>query len=172
VLDLLQLKKGETLLLHGGAGVVGSMGVQLALLRGAAVVATASAQNQDMLKALGAIPVTYGEGLVGRVRALNKRIDAVFDAAGKGALPDSIELRGDKSRIITIADPAAFKLGIPFSTGRAEMRNTDVLNTMADLASRKKITVEVAETVPLAQAAQAHAHLEKSHKAGKIVLVA
>ena len=68
--------------------MVGSAGIQLARLRGAHVIATGGAGNQERMAALGATPVVYGTGLVGRVRALGRPIDAVFDAAGKGALPD------------------------------------------------------------------------------------
>jgi NADPH:quinone reductase-like Zn-dependent oxidoreductase len=149
---------------------VGSVAVQLARLRGAQVIATGSAANQALLASLGATPVVYGDGLVARVRALGAPVDAVFDAAGKGALPDSIELRGGKTRIVTIADPAAHQLGIPFSAGTAEMRNVAVLRTIAELATSGKVTVAVAEVLPLAKAARAHAIMEKSHAPGKIVL--
>lgn len=170
VLDALAVQRGETLLVHGGAGVVGSIAVQLARLRGANVIATGSAANQALLTSLGATPVVYGDGLVARVRALGAPVDAVFDAAGKGALPDSIELRGGKTRIITIADPAAHQLGIPFSAGTAAMRNVAVLRTVADLVTSGKLAVAVAEAMPLADAARAHALIEKSHAPGKIVL--
>ena len=170
VLDALQLKTGETLLLHGGAGVVGSAGIQLARARGVNVVATGSAATQDFIRSLGATPVTYGAGLVQRVRALGKTIDAVFDAAGKGALPDSIELRGGKSRIVTIADMAAASLGIPFSAGTAAGRTEAGLRTIAAQAERKELQIPVASTLPLTQAAEAHALAEKSHAPGKIVL--
>jgi len=170
VLDALAVQRGETLLVHGGTGVVGRVAVQLARLRGAQVIATGSAANQALLASLGATPVVYGDGLVARVRALGKPVDAVFDTAGKGALPDSIELRGGKTRIVTIADPAAQQLGIPFSAGSTEMRNVAVLRTIAELAASGKVTVAVAEVLPLAEAARAHALIEKSHAPGKIVL--
>ena len=149
---------------------MGSVAVQLARLRGARVIATGSAANQALLASLGATPVVYGDGLVARVRALGAPVDAVFDAAGKGALPDSIELRGGKTRIVTIADPSAQQLGIPFSAGTAAMRNVAVLRTMAELTASGKVTVAVAEVLPLAEAARAHALIEKSHAPGKIVL--
>jgi NADPH:quinone reductase-like Zn-dependent oxidoreductase len=139
-------------------------------LRGARVIATGSAANQALIASLGATPVVYGDGLVARVRALGTPIDAVFDAAGKGALPDSIELRGGKTRIITIADPAARQLGIPFSTGSVAMPNVAALRIVAELAASGKVTVPVAEVLPLAQAARAHVLIENSHAPGKIVL--
>ena len=170
VLEALRLQKGETLLVHGGAGVVGNMGVQLALLRGAQVIATAAEANHATLRALGATPLKYGERLVERVRALGKPIDAVFDAAGKGALPDSITLRGGTSRIITIADAAAFKLGVVFSAGTPAMRSVAILHTVGALVSEGKVTVKIAATMPLADAAKAHALMDSSRPSGKIVL--
>jgi NADPH:quinone reductase-like Zn-dependent oxidoreductase len=147
------------------------MGVQLALLRGATVIATAADKNHPALKALGAIPMAYGDGLVARVRALGKRIDAVFDAVGKGALPDSIELRGGTSRIVTIADPAASKYGVTFTGGpQPEASTVAALKTIAELASQKKVTVQISETLPLADAAKAHGDLEKKQQPGKVLL--
>ena len=170
VLDALALQRDETVLIHGGAGGVGRVAVQLARARGARVIATGSAANQALLTSLGATPVVYGEGLVARVRALGVPVDAVFDAAGKGALPDSITLRGGKTRIVSIADPAARQLGITFSAGSAATSNAGVLRPIAELAASGKLTVAVAETLPLAEVARAHTLVSKSHAPGKIVL--
>lgn len=88
VLALLGVRSGETLLVHGAAGVVGATAVQLAVAAGAEVVGTASPANHGYVRSLGATPVAYGEGLVGRVRAVAPRgVDAVFDAAGKARCP-------------------------------------------------------------------------------------
>ena len=95
VLDALGVGEGDTLLLHGAAGVTGAVGVQLAVTRGATVIGTASPGNHDYLRSLGAIPVAYGAGLADRVReAAPRGIDAVYDAAGAGDLEVSIDLRG------------------------------------------------------------------------------
>src|SRR5207245_2196133 len=107
VLEALAVQRGGMRLVHGGAGVVGSVAVQLARLRGARVIATGSAANQALLASLGATPVVYGDGLVARVRALGAPVDAVFDAAGKGALPESIELGGGQARLVTVAASCA-----------------------------------------------------------------
>ena len=116
VLNMLEVARDDTVLIHGAAGGVGTVAVQLAVARGATVIGTASEPNHDYLCEIGATPVVYGEGLIDRVRAVAPDgIDAVFDAAGQGALPDSIELRSGTSRIVTIADPAAFRLGVTFS---------------------------------------------------------
>lgn len=170
VLELLAVKRGDTLLVHGGAGVVGSVGIQLALLRGAKVIGTASTENQGMLASLGATPLVYGAGLPARVRALGLPIDAVFDAAGRGALPDSMELRGGKTRIVTIADSTATTLGIPFSSGQAKDRSVLLLEEAGKLAAGGKLAIDVAATFPLADAAKAHALGDGKHRPGKILL--
>src|SRR3954451_13282991 len=118
VLNLLEVAAGETVLMHGASGAVGTVAIQLATARGARVIATASPSNQDYLTSLGASATVYGEGLVERVRALAPDgVDAVFDLAGKGALEDSIALRGGTTRIVTIADSRAQQLGVTFSGG-------------------------------------------------------
>lgn len=171
-LNLLDLKSGETLLIHGAAGAVGTVAVQLARRAGVTVIGTAGAGNQDGLRELGAIPTTYGDGLVERVRALAPQgIDAVFDAAGHGALPASVELRGGTTdRIVTIADGAAFDMGITFSSGGGGDRNTDVLTTVGDLVAAGDVTLHTARLFPLADAAAAQQESEVGHGRGKIVL--
>src|SRR3954447_21098480 len=138
VLDLLGVTAGETVLMHGAAGAVGTLAVQLATARGARVIATAGPANQDYLTSLGATAILYGEGLVERVRALAPDgVDAVFDLAGKGALEDSITLRGGTERIVTIADFRAEQLGITFARGSAGP-STDPLAAVAQDAATGK----------------------------------
>jgi NADPH:quinone reductase-like Zn-dependent oxidoreductase len=168
VLDLLGLASGETILIHGAAGAVGTLAVQLAVARGATVIGTASAANHEYLRTLGAIPTGYGDGLVERVRALAPQgVDAVFDIAGKGALPASIELRGGTDRIVTIADPAAESLGIPFSSGGGSAPD---LGALAERAARGELITAISGTYPLAEAATAHRVIEAGHARGKVVL--
>ncbi|WP_030353312.1 NADP-dependent oxidoreductase [Streptomyces scopuliridis] len=173
VLDELALRDGETLLLHGAAGTVGSVAAQLATARGAIVIGTASPANHEYVRSLGAIPVTYGDGLVERVRSVAPQgVDAVFDAAGKGALPDSIELRGGTTdRIVTIADPAAAELGVAFSSGgTAPERKRAGLAENARLAAEGALRLRIARTFPLAEAAQAQQTSEDGHANGKLVI--
>ena len=171
VLGLLEVTQGDTLLIHGAAGGVGTVAVQLAVARGAIVIGTASEANHDYLRELGATPVLYGEGLVDRVRAAAPDgVDAVFDAAGRGALPDSIGLRGGTSRIVTIADPAAFGLGIPFSGEAA--RDAGDLAEVARQAADGRLRVTVAETYSLEEAPAAHEAVATGHGRGKVVLLA
>ncbi|MFJ6443172.1 NADP-dependent oxidoreductase [Streptomyces sp. NPDC091649] len=172
VLDELALAEGETLLLHGAGGGVGSVAVQLATARGATVIGTASPANHDYLRVLGAIPVAYGNGLVERVRELAPEgVDAVFDASGRGALPASIELRGGTTdRIVTIADGNAAELGVAFSSGGGGP-SAERLAEHARLAESGELRVEIAQVFPLADAASAHSLSEGGHVRGKLVLL-
>lgn len=170
VLDQLEVTRGDTVLIHGAAGGVGTVAVQLAVARGAGVVGTASEANHGYLRDLGAVPVVYGDGLVEWIRAVAPGgIDAVFDVAGKGALEDSIELRGGRSRIVTIADPAAFGLDIPFSSGRE--RDAEALAELARQAADGRLRLTVAETYPLEEVPAAHEVLDTGHGRGKIALL-
>ncbi|MFE2543493.1 NADP-dependent oxidoreductase [Actinacidiphila glaucinigra] len=173
VLRELDVKKGETVLVHGAAGVVGSLAVQLAVARGAAVIGTASSANHDYLRDLGAVPMAYGEGLVERVRAFAAQgVDAVFDAAGFGALPDSIELRGGTDRIVTIADMSAQQLGVamsPAPTTTPEEIAAVISSQLAGIADGT-LRVRSDSVLPLAEAAKAQQKSEGGHARGKLVL--
>ncbi|MFB7291144.1 NADP-dependent oxidoreductase [Actinacidiphila glaucinigra] len=173
VLRELDVKKGETVLVHGAAGVVGSLAVQLAVARGAAVIGTASSANHDYLRDLGAVPMAYGEGLVERVRAFAAQgVDAVFDAAGFGALPDSIELRGGTDRIVTIADMSAQQLGVamsPAPTTTPEEIAAVISSQLAGIADGT-LRVRSDSVLPLAGAAKAQQKSEGGHARGKLVL--
>jgi NADPH:quinone reductase-like Zn-dependent oxidoreductase len=168
----LGVKEGETLLVHGAAGGVGAIGVQLAVALGATVIGTASEANHEYLRSLGVIPVLYGEGLVDRVRKLAPQgVDAVYDVAGKGALPDSIELRGGTDRILTVADPTAAEHGIPFSSGTGDpVQQSADLAAQLQLAADGKLTLKVAQTFALADAPKAAEISESGHVSGKLVL--
>ncbi|WP_318207974.1 MULTISPECIES: NADP-dependent oxidoreductase [unclassified Streptomyces] len=182
VLDLLGVRAGETLFLHGAAGVVGSVGVQLAVAAGVTVIGSASESNHAYLRALGAIPVAYGEGLAERVRAAAPDgVDAVFDAAGHGVLPVAIELLGGgepgageaaKERIVTIADVDAEKYGIVFSGVLGDPDAVRAgLTAHARGAAAGTLTVRLAETLPLKEAARAQELSESGHARGKLILV-
>jgi NADPH:quinone reductase-like Zn-dependent oxidoreductase len=169
VLDLLNVTAGETVLMHGAAGAVGTLAVQLATARGARVIATAGPANQEYLTALGATATVYGDGLVERVRALAPNgVDAVFDLAGKGALEDSITLRGATTRIVTIADFRAQQLGVTFSRGGQERSAIRLAALAQDAATGKLITTVTA--YPLDQAATAQQVSDTGHVRGKLVL--
>ncbi|MER5580613.1 NADP-dependent oxidoreductase [Streptomyces asoensis] len=169
VLNLLGLAAGETVLMHGASGAVGTLAVQLATARGARVIATAGPANQDYLTSLGATATVYGYGLVERVQALAPDgVDAVFDLAGKGALEDSITLRGGTERIVTIADFGARQLGITFSQGSRERSTARLAALAQDAAAGKLVTTVTAH--PLDRAATAQRVSDAGHVRGKLVL--
>jgi NADPH:quinone reductase-like Zn-dependent oxidoreductase len=174
VLDELQLKDGETLLLHGAAGAVGSIAAQLARTLGATVIGTASPANHDFLRSLGVIPVAYGEGLVDRVRGVAPQgIDAVFDTAGQGGLKESIELRGDTDRIVTIADFSAAELGVAASNGSSASPAEIAagLTNQLQAAAAGNLKVRIAQTFALTDAAKAQELSESGHAPGKVVVL-
>ncbi|MFJ2259891.1 NADP-dependent oxidoreductase [Streptomyces sp. NPDC087844] len=170
VLDLLDVKAGETLLIHGASGALGTVAVQLAVARGAHVTGTAGPANQEYVTSLGATALVYGDGLIERVFALAPHgVDAVLDAAGKGALEDSITLRGGTDRIVTTADFRARELGIVFAEG-PQRRSATRLSEIARQAADGKLVITVGATYPLADAATAQQVSDGGHGRGKLVL--
>ncbi|RSM49991.1 NADPH:quinone reductase [Actinoplanes sp. ATCC 53533] len=169
VLNLLGIAAGETVLMHGAAGGVGTLAVQFATARGARVIATAGPANQEYLVSLGATATPYGEGLVERVRALAPDgVDAVFDLAGKGALEDSIALRGGTERIVTIADFRAHQLGITFASSSQERSAVRLAAVAREAAAGELVTTVAA--YPLDQAATAQQVSDAGHVRGKLVI--
>ncbi|VVJ19858.1 Quinone oxidoreductase (EC [Amycolatopsis camponoti] len=169
VLRLLEVREGETLLIHGASGTVGRFAAQVAVAQGLTVIGTAGSRNLDDLKSLGVVPVLYGDGWLDRVReAAPGPVDAVFDATGHGVLPGSVELRGTKDRIITIADGAAFELDIPFSSGGDQSR--EVLTGIAGWVTDHGLRIAQGKSYPLAEAATAQVESENGHPGGKLTL--
>jgi len=170
-LGLLGVSAGQTLLINGAAGGVGAAAVQFARARDATVIGTSSPANHDFLRSLGATPTTYGTGLVQRVRALAPSgVDRAFDAAGRGALPDLIELAGGPERVLTIADPQAQQHGVRFTVGGGSP-SYQALGEAARLFAQGRFSLPVARTFPLADAPQAHRMSEEGHVRGKLVLL-
>ncbi|GGV12815.1 oxidoreductase [Kitasatospora herbaricolor] len=165
----LKVGAGDTVLVHGAAGGVGTVAVQLARAWGATVIGTASERNHAYLRELGAVPVTYGPGLADRVRALAPQgVDAALDAAGHGALDASVELVADRARIGTITDfQGAQRLGVQFLRGP---RSAARLAELTDLWAAGGLRLEIAETFPLERAAEAHRLVAGGHVRGKVVL--
>lgn len=171
-LNLLKLSEGETLLIDGAAGGVGTVAVQLAVARGLTVIGTASEANHDYLRSLGAVPVRYGDGLADQVRtAAPQGVDATFDASGRGSLATLVELTGGPDRVITIAAPDAADHGVHFTSGRAEESVPGALAEGVALAAEGKLELPVARVYPLAEAGAAQDESEAGHVRGKLILV-
>ncbi|MGW0806092.1 NADP-dependent oxidoreductase [Nonomuraea sp. NPDC002799] len=167
--DGIALAAGETLLVHGAAGSVGTAAVQIARRRGATVIGTAREVNHDYLRDLGAVPVAYGDGLADRVRELAPGgIDAALDGAGGHALEVSIELVKDRGRIVTLVEHGkAAELGVRLVQGE---RSAERLGRYAALYAEGAFVFAVRRTYRLEEAAAAHRESETGHGAGKIVL--
>ncbi|MDI3408186.1 NADP-dependent oxidoreductase [Streptomyces cavernicola] len=162
---------GDTVLINAAAGALGTFSVQLAKAWGATtVIGTASEANHDYLRSLGVIPVTYGEGLAERIRAVAPQgVDAAMDNVGEEALRASAEVVKDKSRIRTmIDDDVASELGIPLLKPH---RSAEQLAELTALYAEGLIRIHLRAAYPLAQAADAHREIETGHGRGKIVLL-
>ena len=171
-LDRLGAGSGSTVLINGASGNVGRAAVQLAVARGARVIGTGSPTTHDSLRSLGAEPVTYGDGLTERVRALAAGgVDLALDVAGSGVLPELIELAGGAEHVVTIADFAgAQRYGVRFSRGDTG-RATYALTQIGDLIEAGQFALPVGQTFPLTDVAEAHRAGEAGHVRGKLVLL-
>lgn len=169
----------DTVLVHGGSGGVGVMAVQLAVIRGARVIATGSPARHEFLRELGATPVGYGQGLAGRVsQAAPDGVDAAVDLVGTDEAVDvSTKLVADRARIATIAAfGRAAQAGIkalgggPGADPGTQIRSAARLD-LARLAGEGRLRVVVSQTFPLAAAAEAHRAIMAGHALGKLALI-
>lgn len=178
----LELRAGETLLIHAGSGAVGQAAIQLAVLQGATVVATGSEANHPRMRELGATPVTYGPGLLERVReAAPDGVDVVYDCVGtEESMAVSAQLVADPHRIGTIVwSDAAAALGVqgwmggkpePLSERSIALRHEAYDVVLGRMASGS-FDVEIARTMTLADAAEAQRLNVANAVRGKILLV-
>ncbi|MCU1685519.1 MAG: alcohol dehydrogenase [Amycolatopsis sp.] len=166
----LKVTDGDTVLVHAAAGGVGSLAGQIAVALGARVIGTASERNHEYLRGRGIEPVTYGDGLAARVRELvPEGVNAVLDLVGGDALQTTPDVLVEPGRVASIVDGEGVgKLGGHYVFVRPDAVD---LAALVDLAEAGKVTVEVAETYPLAEAAAAHRSSEQGHTRGKIVVL-
>ena len=172
VLKQLRVKAGETLLIHGAAGGVGTFAVQLAAAQGVTVIGTASERNHDYLRSIGAIPVTYGDGLLERVRSVAPQgVDAVLDASGRGEIPVSIQLTGTPERVLTLVAFDAADTGIQIHIGGGGSDLGVALREIVGLIEQRRLSVSISRTFPLAEIASALKTSGAGHVTGKIVVL-
>ena len=172
VLKKLHLKAGETLLIHGAAGGVGTFAIQLAAARGVTVIGTASERNHDYLRSIGATPVTYGDGLLERVRSLAPQgVDAVLDASGRGEIPVSLELTGTPERVLTLVAFDAADTGIQIHVDGGGSDLGDGLRGIVELIEQRRLSVSISRTFPLAEVGSALKTSGAGHVTGKIVIL-
>jgi len=174
-LEALGLRGGESLFIGGGAGGVGHLAIQLAVARGARVVATASERNHDFLRELGAEPLDYAsDDCPERVRELlvDAGADAAFDLFGGDAREQAFASLRPGGRLVSVARPPPEP-----RTGHHEVHYIFVRPSGYDLGEHITPLVQdgslrphLEETFPLERAADAHERIEAGHVRGKLVL--
>ena len=171
-LKQLDIRAGETLLVHAAAGGVGTFAVQLAAARGVRVIGTASERNHEYLRSLGAVPVTYGDGLLERVLSIAPQgVDAVLDASGRGEIPISIKLAEGPDRVLTLVAFDAAPTGIQIHIDGPGNDPRPALREIVSLIQQQRLRVPIWRTFPLAQTAAALDASNTGHLSGKIVLM-
>ena len=162
---------GDTVVVSGAAGGVGSIAVQLAALAGATVIGLASPANHDWLASHGVTPVPYGEGVADRIRESDGEVGAFIDTFGGDYVNLALDLGVRPSRVeTTINFDAAQQYGVK-AEGTADAASASVLAELAQLVADGRLEVPVAATFPLDQVQQAYQQLERRHTHGKIVLI-
>jgi NADPH:quinone reductase-like Zn-dependent oxidoreductase len=166
--ESLDIGPGDVLLIHGAAGGVGTFATQLALLRGATVIGTASPANQDYLGGIGAVPLVYGPGLAERISdAAPRGVTAILDCAGGPALDLSLTLGVPLARISSLGDPRGKELGLRAVDG---VRDGKRLAKLLTLSAEGRLAATVRRIFPLHDIVEAHRELESGHGRGKIVV--
>jgi NADPH:quinone reductase-like Zn-dependent oxidoreductase len=166
------LKKGETLIVSGAAGGVGSVVCQLGVNAGARVIGLASLPNHQWLSDHGVIPVAYGEGMPDRIRsASDGHADAFIDTFGNGYVELAINLGIPPERIDTIIDFAAAKKYSVKTDGNSKGAKAEVLSELAGLIAAGRLEIPIAKVYHLDEVRDAYTDLERRHTHGKIVLV-
>jgi NADPH:quinone reductase-like Zn-dependent oxidoreductase len=165
------LQPGDTLVVSGAAGGVGSIAVQLAVHAGARVIGLASETHHEWLRAHGVVPVSYGPGVADRIREASAgRVDAFIDTFGDGYVDLALELGVPKERIDTIIDfAAAAKYGVK-TDGNAVGGSAATLAELAGLIDKGVLEIPIANVYPLTEVREAYTELEQRHTRGKIVL--
>jgi NADPH:quinone reductase-like Zn-dependent oxidoreductase len=166
------LQTGDTVVVSGAAGGVGTLAVQLAKLAGATVVGLASEGNHEWLADHGVIPVSYGDGVAERIRAsVGDTVDAFIDTFGADYVELALSLGVAPDRIDTIANFAAVeKYGVK-AEGNAAGASADVLAELAGLIGTDQLELPIAAVYPLTEVRTAFTELEERHTRGKIVLI-
>ena len=165
------LTEGDTVVVSGAAGGVGSIAVQLARLAGATVIGLASEVQHEWLTGHGVIAVTYGDGVADRIRQVTGKVDAFIDTVGGDYVELALSLGVVPARIDTIARfDAVQKYGVK-GDGNAAGASASVLAELAGLIVDGKLEVPIAWTFPLSQVQDAYRALARGHIRGKVVLI-
>jgi NADPH:quinone reductase-like Zn-dependent oxidoreductase len=165
------LASGDTVVVAGAAGGVGSLAVQLAKLAGATVIGLASPRQHEWLTAHGVVPVTYGDGVADRIREAVGQVDAFIDTVGAGYVDLALELGVKPGRVDTIVNFDAVAAHGVKAEGNIAGASAATLAELAGLIVAGRLELPVAATFPLAQVRDAFRLLADGHTRGKIVLL-
>ncbi|MCA1660383.1 MAG: NADP-dependent oxidoreductase, partial [Verrucomicrobiaceae bacterium] len=171
LVDTAKLSSGQTVLIHGGSGGVGSFAIQIAKARGAKVIATASGRNQQFMKELGADQTI--DYTATKFEEAVKEVDVVLDSVGGETLQRSYQVVKKGGIIVSLVEPPdKAQLDARKIRGTRIMAapNTNLLGELTKLVEAKKLKPIVTKTFPLAEAGKAHEEIETGHTRGKIVL--
>ena len=164
-------REGETVVVSGAAGGVGSLAVQLAKLSGATVIGLAGEANHAWLRELDVVPIAYGDGVEDRIRAAAPDgVAAFIDTFGSGYVDLALRLGVYAGRVNTIIDFAAAEKYNVKSDGSTTASSADVLRELATLVAKGLLEVPIARVYPLDEVHDAYRELEQRHTRGKIVL--
>jgi NADPH:quinone reductase-like Zn-dependent oxidoreductase len=170
-LRAVSIRTGETLVVSGAAGGVGSLVVQLGVRAGAKVIGLASESNHAWLTRHRVIPLAYGDGIGDRIRAASGgKVDAFVDTFGGGYVELAVALGVAPDRIETIINFADAKRYGTKTAGNSDAATADVLRELAGLIEQGALQVPIARVFPLEQVREAYRELEDRHTHGKIVL--
>jgi len=169
LLEAAEVSKADTVLVHNAAGGVGTFAVQLAALRGARVIGTASSGRHDYVRSLGGEPVEYGDGLAQRVRDLAPDgVDVALDLIGGDVLDQSRDALAPEGRVASVTNPEV--LNQPGGHYVFVRPDASMLERLVGYVADGRVRVEVAESFPLDEAAHALGRNKDGHTQGKIVI--
>jgi NADPH:quinone reductase-like Zn-dependent oxidoreductase len=171
LVDVAKLQSGQTILIHGGSGGVGSFAIQIAKARGARVIATASTANQDLLKQLGAdVAIDYTKT---KFEDVAKDVDAVLDPVGKDTLArsyDVVKKGGIVMSLVALPDPAELKKRGIRGASISSHPDAKDLAEIAQLIDAGKIKPIVTQVRPLSEAVATQQQAATHHTRGKVVI--
>jgi len=169
-LGMLHIEPGETVVVNGAAGSVGSAAVQILRDMDTTVIGTARADNHDYLKALGAVPVEYGQGLIDRLKDLAPDgVDAALDCGAGGFVKQILQIL-PVERVVTVSDFEAIALGVQLANGDPLALFADSFQSALPLAAEGRFATEIAAEIPLTELAAAHNMSQAGHLRGKILV--
>lgn len=169
-LAVLDVGAGETVVVNGAAGSVGSAAVQILVDRGLTAIGTARPDNHDYLRSLGAVPVEYGDGLLDRLAAVAPDgVDAALDCGARGFVAQMLAIL-PPDRIVTVADLTAVARGVRLAGGDPWQLGADTFASMLPLAADGRFATEIAAEFPLRDLTAAQTMSEAGHLRGKILV--